>query len=889
MDAQAQLNARLAGRYVIEREIGQGGMATVYLARDVRHQRNVALKLLSPELGAVVGGERFLSEIQVTANLQHPNLLPLFDSGEAEGLLFYVMPYVEGESLRKRLQREKQLPIAETVRMATALGDALDYAHRRGVIHRDLKPENILLHEGQPLIADFGIALAVSRAGGERVTQTGISLGTPHYMSPEQATGDRQIDGRTDIYSLGAVIYECLGGDPPHTASTAQAVIAKVLTDRVTSLRVLRPSVPPHVDAAVMKALEKLPADRFATAHEFAESLQGASVALPPDVVTPASVRTPNARALRWRGRAMRALPWVAAAVASSIAALAFAELARERDQQRVLRFMLELRPNDRLGVAQNGRHVAISPDGRRVAYVATNSASPPRIVVRALNEAMGHELPGTDGATELIFSPDGRWIAFMAQEQLKKIPADGGTVVSIGSTGGVLNGATWARGDRVVLSMGDHLDALDVNGSGVHVPVTKVLGTQAVTRWPYALDDGKTIIYTQWSGAISTARLGIASLTTGETHDLGVQGTSALGVIDDYLIYAGLNDALYAIAFDARRGRVTGVPILVVDKVYVNAAGGAMAALSRTGTLVYQVGSAASYLVLADSTGAYRQLMAQAHPFSHPRFSPDGRRVAVAARNAGATDINIYSMESGILSRLTTDGATNDRPEWTPDGKRVLYRSEQPTGLAIWWQSTDFSAPAEQLVSPRPGGAWEGNVSPDGRTLLYRTGTVGKSDVWYRALTGDTTSTPFLTSPFTEWGMRFSPDGKWVAYQSDDSHVFEVYVRPFPGPGPRVQVSDNGGTTPIWSRAGRRLFYVSNQHVIAADYETKPTFRITKRKTLFEMDFVDLPGHPNWDVAPDGKHFLMLRPSLSGDQLMVVDNWRAELRQRIRERGAEK
>src|SRR5216117_4078993 len=249
MDALAQLNASLVGRYAIDREIGRGGMATVFLARDVKHNRRVALKVLNPELGAVVGVERFLSEIQVTANLQHPNLLPLFDSGEADGLLFYVMPYVEGESLRAKIYREKQLPIDEAIHIAAAVASALDYAHRHDVIHRDLKPENILLHDREPLVADFGIALAVSRAGGERITQSGLSLGTPQYMSPEQATGDRAIDGRTDIYSLAAVLYEMLAGDPPHTGSTAQAIIARLLTEKPRGVRATRAAVSPHVSA----------------------------------------------------------------------------------------------------------------------------------------------------------------------------------------------------------------------------------------------------------------------------------------------------------------------------------------------------------------------------------------------------------------------------------------------------------------------------------------------------------------------------------------------------------------------------------------------------------------------------------------------------------------
>ena len=279
-DVPGSLASALQDRYRIEREIGAGGMATVYLARDLRHDRPVALKLLNAELGAVLGIERFLAEIKVTANLQHPNLVPLFDSGEADGHLFYVMPFVEGESLRARLGREKQLPIEDALRIAVACANALDYAHGRGVIHRDLKPENILLQAGQPVVADFGIALAVTKAGGNRITQTGLSLGTPQYMSPEQATGDRVIDGRSDIYSLAAVTYEMLTGEPPHIANTAQAIIARVLTDKPRPVRNSRSAVPEHVEAAIDRALQKLPADRFATAREFAEALQGRGATL---------------------------------------------------------------------------------------------------------------------------------------------------------------------------------------------------------------------------------------------------------------------------------------------------------------------------------------------------------------------------------------------------------------------------------------------------------------------------------------------------------------------------------------------------------------------------------------------------------------------------------
>ena len=267
------LRAALADRYTLERELGAGGMATVYLVRDRKHDRRVALKVLRPELAAVIGAQRFLQEIKTTANLQHPHILGLIDSGETEHQLWYVMPFVEGESLRDRINREKQLPVDDAVRLAGEVAGALDYAHRHGVIHRDIKPENILLHDGRALVADFGIALAASKAGGARMTETGMSLGTPQYMSPEQAMGEREITARSDVYALGSVLYELLIGEPPFTGPTAQAIVAKVLTGEPAPLSAARRTIPPHVEAAVLQALEKLPADRFASAADFAAAL----------------------------------------------------------------------------------------------------------------------------------------------------------------------------------------------------------------------------------------------------------------------------------------------------------------------------------------------------------------------------------------------------------------------------------------------------------------------------------------------------------------------------------------------------------------------------------------------------------------------------------------
>ncbi len=326
-DPVARLNAALEGRYAIERELGEGGMATVFLAKDLKHNRNVALKVLKPELAAVVGAERFLAEIKTTANLTHPHILPLFDSGEADGFLFYVMPHIEGESLRERIDREKQLGVEDALAITQKVAGALDYAHQNGVVHRDIKPGNILLSaQGEPLVADFGIALAVAQAGAGRITETGLSLGTPHYMSPEQATGDRDVDPRSDVYALGCVLYEMLSGQPPFSATTAQAVLVKILTMDAPSITSERRTVPPHVGHALAQALEKLPADRFTSAAEFAAALADERFTYKARART--SVTASTSEAVAAQGPATVAGPWNRLTVAFATTTALFVALA---------------------------------------------------------------------------------------------------------------------------------------------------------------------------------------------------------------------------------------------------------------------------------------------------------------------------------------------------------------------------------------------------------------------------------------------------------------------------------------------------------------------------------------------------------------------------------
>ena len=407
-DPVTRLNAALEGRYAIERELGEGGMATVYLADDIKHERKVALKVLKPELAAVVGAERFLAEIKTTANLTHPHILPLFDSGEADSFLFYVMPHIEGESLRERIDREKQLPVDEAVKIATDLAEALDYAHRHKIIHRDIKPANILIHEGRPLIADFGIALAVGVAGGGRLTETGLSVGTPHYMSPEQATGDQAVGVATDIYALGAVLYEMLIGEPPYTGSTAQAILGKIIQGKLASATEERASVPANVDAAIRKALEKLPADRFTGAQEFAGAL-----------ADPGFRHGGEAGVGAATGRDQ----WTPVAIAASALALVFAvsfgwSLLRPQPPQPVSRQILSTEGWAGLD-APLGRHAAIAPDGSSMILPIGSSAADGQLALRMRGSTEITPIPGTDLGRDVVYSPDGQWIAYTVGSQL--------------------------------------------------------------------------------------------------------------------------------------------------------------------------------------------------------------------------------------------------------------------------------------------------------------------------------------------------------------------------------------------------------------------------------------------------------------------------------------
>jgi serine/threonine-protein kinase len=772
--------------------------------------------------------------------------------------------------------------VDEAVRIATAIAGALAYAHRHQVIHRDLKPENILMLEGQPLIADFGIALAVSNAGGERITQTGLSLGTPQYMSPEQATGDRVVDGRTDIYSLGAMLYEMLVGDPPHSASTSQAIIAKVLTEKPTSTRASRPAVPPHVDAAVGRALEKLPADRFSTAKEFADAVEGRGAALYATAFAPAPVTSSK------RGRPVRELAaW--ALVAALAGWLGWQRLGRsEVEEPPVIRANFDLPPGARINDVITGSTIAVSPKGDMIAFTSIG-VNGFRMYIRRVNEIAAREIGDANIAgRNLTFSPDGRWLAFTEGNVLKKIGVDGGQAATLGSTGGTVPyGLSWGPRDTIYIGGFSGLWKVPASGGEPTLLVESDSGAARVgRRWPYVLPDGKTLVFASGSSSAAASRLGVIDLGSMKTTDFEPLVAMPLGMIGDQLVYVAPTGALMVVRFDRSARQTVGQPVQLDEGVLVDPTAGAKASLSASGTLAYLKGRAQFQPVLARAgEAAPGAIIREPGTYSTPRYSPNGQQIAIAVMSTTGSDIWIYDIPRNTFTRLTTDG-TNLRPEWTPDGRFVVFISSAGARPHIRRQPADGSGPAEVLYEPEQE-PFEALVSPDGQWLVYRTAPGAKypRDILAVRLTGERVVTPLVTAPTTESLPRLSPDGQWLAYQSNESGRFEIYVRPFPGSGARVQVSDLGGTEVIWGRDGRSLYYRGPLgEVVRVDVTTGATFSIGARQVMLTGDYLTDSSHPNWDVAPDGR-FLMLKRAGAESQTIVVHNWGRELREKTARR----
>jgi Tol biopolymer transport system component len=524
----------------------------------------------------------------------------------------------------------------------------------------------------------------------------------------------------------------------------------------------------------------------------------------------------------------------------------------------------------------------AISPDGTRIAYSAIGPAGQPILLTRSLSDLEARQLPSTESSVQPSFSPDGEWVAFFSVGKLKKIHLATGSVRTLASIT-LPEGTDWASDDRIVVAVDGRLATVPAAG-GPAKPLTTLdtaSGEQA-QRGPHVVADGEWVLFYSWHGSIESSKIGIASLATGETRYVDIAG-SAIGVVDGLLIYVTSGDGFFAVPFDVRHARVTGTPVRLADHVPITGTGVARASLSRNGSLLYARGSSTSELVIADLQGRPETVLGTPRGYSFPRFSPDGKRIAATIAANGSADIWIYDIASSTLSRLTHEGTRNDRAEWTPDGKRLLYSSVGRRDLtALWIQNADLSGEA-QLVEGRKGEATlEGLVSPDYQTLVFRsTSPQHLHDIWYRRLTGDTTRKPFVTGPSSEYAPRLSPNGKWLAYGSNRDGTSQVYIEPFPPTGAYSQVTDEGGISPLWSPDGRRIYYANANKIFAATVQLAPTFTVLSRQEVLGAGQYSLssPVHAPWDLAPDGKHLLLVRPTRADNGLVVVHNWKKELR----------
>jgi Tol biopolymer transport system component len=934
-----RLTEALADRYRIERQIGAGGMATVYLAEDLKHRRRVAVKVLRPELAAMLGAERFLREIEIAAQLQHPHILPLYDSGavvrgtggsasrviattaehqsddpaiqRSLEFLFYVMPYVEGESLRDRLRREQQLSIEDTLLLAREIADGLGYAHARGIVHRDIKPENIMLSHGHALIADFGIARAVREAGGERLTETGLSLGTPEYMSPEQASGSRQIDARSDIYALACVVYEMLAGEPPHTGPNAQAIIARVLTQPVPSVRQMRETVPVPMDGAIAKALAKLPADRFATAQQFGEALRASLT----NGAVLAAVATP-APAHRW--------VWPAIA---TVAVLALAAVAvwkpwhggtSASGPAGIFHLSMTIEP---LAVTEHAPApaVALSPDGTRLAYVAGEGGMGQIYLRRLDGPGEAIPVPGATSAQVPFFSPDGKWLGFVSEGRLRKVSLVDGTTFAL-CEASMMHAADWSPDGRIVMggSVGNGwgLSIVDADGGqpALLVDPADVAGGVVYLLYPSWLPDGDGVLFTTSGGAGEAVNIAVIDVSTGRQHIVLEGGGAARYVPTGHLVYSQ-NGALFAVPFDVAKRTVTGTPVRVVNDALMGfpyEPALAHFAIASSGTLVYLSGSAGKFVgerlawVNRDGTaqpieGLFETGSDPTSPWG-PRVSPDGNRILFWSPSlerptntiGQAGNVWTYSLEREVLTKITIERPDFFWSIWTPDGASIVsIGAETGSRTAnLYSRRADGVGQLTRLTTAREG-QWlqPYSTTADGKLVFYQQSDQGRGfDIWALPLESGEPPQVVLGGPEETTHPAISPDGRWLAYRVSDGQGDHVFVTDFPAGRGRWQIAASG-TAPVWSPNGRELYYqqqTADGHIAvnAVEVADAPTFTAGRTTRLFQGPYVGpLPFGRNYDIAPDGERFLMVRQATGGEvltNLNVVVNWFEELRQRL-------
>jgi serine/threonine protein kinase len=888
----AILAGRRLGPYEILSAIGAGGMGEVYKARDTRLDRIVAIKVLPAHLADRAElRERFDREAKTIASLNHPHICTLYDTGHQDDIDFLVMEYIEGETLAQRLQKGS-LPIQQVLQYAVEIADALDKAHRKGVTHRDLKPGNIMLTKTGTKLLDFGLAKLKQEVAPaipdsqlptmkDAITGEGTILGTLQYMAPEQVEA-KEVDARTDIFAFGAVVYEMATGKKAFQGKTSASVMAAILKDEPPAMSSLTPMTPSALDRVVKRCLAKDPDERWQSANDLANELKwiaegGSGVTVP--TATAKGIRPLSRRAL---------ILSLGALLLMVVTSLTTWTLKSSPPPQPVSRLTINLPQDQQLAGLDSGTALVLSPDGSQLAYVARQGGIQ-QLYLRSMDSLEARPIPNTEGAVSPFFSPDGQWLGFFSGGRLKKVSVSGGGALTLGDAAQPL-GASWSAQGMIAFASAVGVLQQVPDVGGVPQSLTRLEKGDASQRWPEFLPGGKAVLFAAGQTPLNftNAQVAVQLVATGARGNLIQGGTHPLYAPSGQLVYAQGGN-LMAVSFDPQRLMPTGNAVRVAEGILQSqSSGAAQYSFSSTGSLVYVPGgvqSAQRRLVWVSRNGAERPLAAPAQAYVNPRISPDGQRVAV-----GITEPEfqtwLYDLSREALTRFTSEGSLNSAPLWTPDGKGIAFQANKDGPPDIYWQKADGSGGLERLTT----GAYNQvpmSWSRDGQLLAFvEINPKSGYDIWVLRM-NDRKAQPFLQTPFNESVPRFSPDGRWLAYISDESGRYEIYVKPYPGPGGKWQISTEGGTEPTWNTNGRELFYRSGDKMMAVDIATQTDFVAGKPRVLFERRYVPTPGtNSNYDVSPDGQRFLMLKPSETTEapptQINVVLNWFEELKQKV-------
>jgi eukaryotic-like serine/threonine-protein kinase len=881
------------GPYGIVAPLGAGGMGEVYRARDTRLDRIVAIKILPDHLADRADlRERFEREARTIASLNHPHICTIYDVGHQDGTDYLVMEYLEGETLAQRLLNGPLLS-EQVLQYAIQIADALDKAHRKGITHRDLKPGNIMLTKSGAKLLDFGLAkltqpavlsdatLSALPALRHSITHEGSIIGTLQYMAPEQVEG-KEVDARTDIFAFGAVVYEMATGKRAFEGKSQASLLAKILETEPPPMSSLQPMTPPALERMVKSCLAKDRDERWQSAADLVRELKwiagGSAKAASSSDVSPVRNGFPS--------RTLMYLSWAAVVVLLfALGGILFRRSNREAPStSSVIRTSIVLPAGQRLASDDADYPLAVSPDGSRFAYVAEEEAGT-QLYVREFSELEPKAIAGTSGARHPFFSPDGHWVGFFADGSLQRVSVAGGAPLRICNISGLSLGGSWGPDNTIVF--GSYPGLYKVSAAG---GVPQLLAGSNLGTWPEILPDNNTVLFSL-GDAIAIIPLGGGQRRIlARTNDSSAEGPAVLGAgfilqprfaSSGYLVYGQSPGVVRAMPFDLESLSLEGPPVSMIDTVERAQGGGAIYfALSDTGLLLYVPTGQRHQMVWVDRNGTDTPISPDRAAFRSPRLSPDGKLIAVAVSDATRrSDIWIYDAERGAKRRLTTEGH-NLEPVWTPDGTRVTFFSSVTVAEmhANGSGSKEILLPGDRFRSPC---SW----SPNGEDLLFdETDAGGANSLWRSGRSSRNASPVLLVRSTTGDCGVLSPNGKWVAYVSNESGRAEVYVDSYPGLAEKVAVSTDGGRRPRWSRDGRELFYRHSDALMAVSVDTGASFHAGKPRRLFAGPYRGESQEPAFDVSPDSRRFLMIKSDDAATlrQINAVQNWFEELKRRV-------